>query len=742
MLAPARTRSITVLSCVVLGSLGAAAAASAASFLVTRTDDPTPGACVVGDCSLREAVVAANASPGSVITIPAGTYTLTIPGNDDASTNPRIGDVDILAAMTLNGAGSSVTIVQSVGSTPGGGNDRIFDVSGDPVRISGMTIRNGYLDPAVHSSTGGCIRNGGVLTLDFVVVTGCVTRGSGGGIASYHLLNINNSTIIGNRVESLTGGIVTGGGVAGGVSVSPNTVNISGSLIANNTAASGDGSVSLAYGAGFANVATMNISYSQISGNVAHSSAGGINTGTMTILRSSFIDNKARFDVGGVDNDGTMTINESTFSGNVSGFGCVGAECDNSYAGGVLNTAGGTMYVNNSTLSGNSCLVSGGGIANASGTVTISSSTIVGNTCGLGAGVTAIDTLNIKNTIVANNPAFGYQGNAGGDCSGQVTSQGYNMITDLTGCLLVGDTTGNMIGVDPSVGPLLSNGGYTNTRALNPGSPAFNAGHPGGCRNHAGSLLTIDQRGYLRPSQGRCDIGAFELPPSVVLLAADNSAMAWSLNGATFVGNTGFSGPGPGWTATSYSRNPNESYHLLWSTDNAAHLWGLNANNTFAGAWGFSGPGPGWTATSYFRNPDGSYHLLWTTDNLAHVWTLNADHTFGGAFGLSGPGAGWAATSYFHAPDGSHRVLWSRDNLAHLWTITPGLTFGGATGLSGPGSGWTAASYHLNPDGSWNVAWTRAGLAHLWTINANGSFGGVLGMGFGGGWTVQSYFNK
>jgi len=44
---------------------------------VTRTDDPEPSGCSPGDCSLREAVVAANVTPGAdTITVPAGYYAL------------------------------------------------------------------------------------------------------------------------------------------------------------------------------------------------------------------------------------------------------------------------------------------------------------------------------------------------------------------------------------------------------------------------------------------------------------------------------------------------------------------------------------------------------------------------------------------------------------------------------------------------------------------------------------------
>src|SRR5689334_9916030 len=138
---PVRAAANAVLVALAAVLLGASLA-GAATFTVTRTDDPAPNGCAVGDCSLREAVIAANSVPGSTVNVPAGTYTITIPGADDAITNPNIGDIDILAAMTINGAGMNSTFVQS-GPTPGSGIHRIFDNETlSPVVISNMTIRN------------------------------------------------------------------------------------------------------------------------------------------------------------------------------------------------------------------------------------------------------------------------------------------------------------------------------------------------------------------------------------------------------------------------------------------------------------------------------------------------------------------------------------------------------------------------------------------------------------------------
>jgi CSLREA domain-containing protein len=712
------------------------APAAAASFTVTRFDDPPPDGCAPADCSLREAIIAANTAAGSTVTLPAGTYTLTRGGNDNASANAAIGDLDIFVGTTLTGAGASNTIVQA-GLASGGGIHRVFDIhSAGEVRISRMTIRNGR---DVEAGSGGCIRNGGVATISSVIVSDCYSPASGGGIASYHTLTLVGSTIRSNLVHSTTSAPAVAGGVAGGPGTALGTgslVTIISSVITNNTASS-SGPAPAALGGGFGNTATMQLLDSLVSGNSAIQAGGGISTGTMTIRRSTIHGNTARRDVGGVDNDGTMTIEESTFSNNAAGFNCIGDDCANAYAGGVLNTADGTMYVNNTTISGNSCLVSGGGILNAAGTLTVSSATIVGNTCRLGAGLTASDTTYLKNSIVAGNTATDSDG---GDMSGLITSQGYNLLGTSTGSLVTGNTTGNISGVDPGVGPLQNNGGPTATRALSPHSVAFNRGNPDGCTNHLGTPLATDQRGYRRISQGRCDIGAFELHPSGVLWTSDNLAMIWHLNGSSYVGMIGFSGPGAGWRATSYWRNPDESLELLWTSDGVAMVWSITANNGWGGAIGLGGPGPGWIATSYFRHPDGSWQLLWTTDNQLQVWTINAGDTWGGATALAGPGPGWNATSYYRAADGSHRVLWTTDTQAQVWTLTPSWQLAGIFYLGAPAPGWTATSYHLNGDGSWHIVWSFNDLTHVWTANADGTFGGAMGLGgVGSSWSVQSY---
>jgi hypothetical protein len=97
------------------------------------------------------------------------------------------------------------------------------------------------------------------------------------------------------------------------------------------------------------------------------------------------------------------------------------------------------------------------------------------------------------------------------DCGGvPLDAHGYNLVQNVTGCNLGDDSTGNVTGVDPLLGPLADNGGPTLTHLPSAGSPVIDAGNPGDCP-------ATDQRGVARPADGDgdgaavCDIGAVEI---------------------------------------------------------------------------------------------------------------------------------------------------------------------------------------------------------------------------------------
>ena len=199
--------------------------AEAATFVVDSTVDavdatPGNGVCATSGaiCTLRAAIQESNALAGAdTVTVPAGTYTLTIAGtSEDAAAT---GDLDITENLTLNGAGASTTIVD------GNSLDRVFEILGVTASISGITIRNGNA-----TVDGGGIDNGGTAILAEVTVSGN-TAISGGGIANEPgaSLTISDSTLSGNTASNRGGAIRDRGtAVLTNVTISGNNAGVNG----------------------------------------------------------------------------------------------------------------------------------------------------------------------------------------------------------------------------------------------------------------------------------------------------------------------------------------------------------------------------------------------------------------------------------------------------------------------------------------------------------------------------------
>ena len=159
------------------------------TITVNTTDDEVNGD---GDCSLREAILAANSdtavdactagSGNDVITLPPGTYTLTLDGAGED--NGQTGDLDLTSNVTINGGGQNSTIID------GANTDRVFDVQdGAQATISGVTVQHG------SAVSGGGVNVSGALTVSASRITANTTTGVGGGIFVGGTLTVTRSRI-------------------------------------------------------------------------------------------------------------------------------------------------------------------------------------------------------------------------------------------------------------------------------------------------------------------------------------------------------------------------------------------------------------------------------------------------------------------------------------------------------------------------------------------------------------------
>lgn len=276
-----------------------AAPVAASPMFVTLTVDTTSdnaalSACTpaANDCSLRGAIIAANATSGTIISLAAGTYSLTIAGAGEQLA--ATGDLDVRGNNTsIVGAGAGTTIIQQTT------NDRVLDVNPTNAAsfnfdISGVTITGGSL----ASSSGTGMLCGGAGSV--VTVTNCVFTG-----------NTNTGVFLAN------GGAIAYVGNAG-------SMTVLGSTFSNNTIATGVGA-----GIRYSGSGSLTVENSSFTNNQNTTNTGaGINAtggGTYIVRRSSFTNNRAlgATSRGGAIAIGTgnLTVEFSRLVGNISGSG-------------------------------------------------------------------------------------------------------------------------------------------------------------------------------------------------------------------------------------------------------------------------------------------------------------------------------------------------------------------------------------------------------------------------------------
>ncbi len=446
----------------------APAAHAATTFTVTTTADDAignaancTGAAAANACGLRDAVAAADASPGATVQLGAQTYDLSH------------GQLNLTAAMTLAGQGSSASeIDQQTGS------GRVLAIApaaaSSSVTVSGVEITGGD----VTGTAGTAAQGGGVLvdpsvsgvmvtlagdlvTQNYAYGASAATPGSNGGAAEgggiavdstgAPSLTLTNTTLsidsvqAGDASSSSTaapgrGGEADGGGVE---FASAGTLTVTGGAISGDYATGGQGEPTTnvsghtggdggnAHGAGLEAVGALALSGTTVEDDITRGGTGGSAAGTQA--EDGFGGSASG---GGILAEATTTIANAEITGDQIHIGRPGS---GGFLGGATQGEGGGVELANlngpdssnatitaSTIANDAASYEtagagvGGGIADAAAKFTLENSTIEGNSAqgevsgfvgGAGGGVDIEGTATLASDTIAANQTLGYGGN-------------------------------------------------------------------------------------------------------------------------------------------------------------------------------------------------------------------------------------------------------------------------------------------------------------------------------------------
>ena len=470
----------------------------------------TPGSCT--EAALNAALVG-----GGAVTFNCGASPVVIP-----ITAQKV----IAAGTTVDGGSADLVILDAGGAT------RHFTTNQNiPLTVRNLTLRNGRCpipDPGQPSpGYGGSIRSGilspltvtdtrfinnvcdatgndvgggairqrrGALVIQRTLFQGNRAGNAGAISSSDSAVVIEDSTFLANTTNAFVGGYsgVGGGfyndGSGGGQIVIRRTV------FQNNTATFRAGALQTFF---YPVDQGLLLEDCTFTGNSSVSGPGGLlhQAGPLTMRRSTFTGNTTQGDGGALQLylSNPTAISDSTFAGNVS-----------NGTGGGLWFVDSSGQVTNSTVSGNSAQGGsgfGGGIAQSlTGSFTLSHVTIADNAAGGAGGGTSGTGMTLRASIVSNNTAP-----TGRNCQHTMAEGGFNVQFPAQGP----NCSSSVLVADPLLGPLASNGGPTQTRALGGASPARNR-VTSGC-----PPPSADQRGVARPQGGACDTGAYEASGSM-----------------------------------------------------------------------------------------------------------------------------------------------------------------------------------------------------------------------------------
>ena len=560
----ASTLAVTTVLALVAGLLALTAppAAAQTTYTVTAnritgnpaTDDVVDGTCDA-DCSLRDAVVEANASGGAdeIVFAAAGTVAL---GNGGAGAldTAQTSDLDVTDDLTVTGHPDGTTIDASA-MNPSAQN-RIFDIDDAPTTLDSLTLTGGR-----STQEGGAVRAGSaILTILDSTITANEAMNGGGVHTSQGTLTLTDTVVDANRVAFSGGGVrISNPSTDPQISGSSFTDNLAGVLCCAAEFPAGRGG-------GLALVAdapqtSVEITRSTFTGNTADNLGnGGGDGGAIHAIQLPFAISASVLADNGVEEIDVETLRGGAIF--ASGLIGVGTIANTTIDGNQAVEDGGGIYVENSDLVvttsaitnnraqsfGDGGTARGGGIfvSNLFTDVVIENTTVSTNSsdaggAGIDLGAAVINfaqvepsVVGIRYSTIADNvgeaglsgegtaAAFTLAtsiiaGNQTANCGGTLTYTSADLnIEDTDTCDL--GAAGDLVDTDPVVGPLADNGGADQgaaqdttgfTHALLDGSPAIDGAGAALCPDPVGT----DQRFVPRPQLAGCDIGAYEYQP-------------------------------------------------------------------------------------------------------------------------------------------------------------------------------------------------------------------------------------
>lgn len=525
---PARPPHLLLLA---LGLSLSAAPADGARFEVDALDDtvdamPGDGSCADarGSCTLRAAIQEANATPeADEIHLPAGVHVVDIAGGfEDAAAT---GDLDVLAPLTIVGAGADSTWIEAGPSLDDGLLARGGSAEFLRVEQLGLRGRSDLPWPGIWTPFSGELEvrhvrfeghGGPAISTSAVslLVEDCWFEGNlGAAVAGVQSQGgtVRRCEFLSNGGSSVTG-IVRGADLVEDCRFEDNSLgggNVVEARVVHRVSVIGTLST-----AGGSACAAGEVVDSIILDNQLEGVSLRRNGGASRLVRNCSIGrNAAGLSVDLLGHDPARIEATSIFENQGTGIVTHGWRDAPS------------LTLVNCTISGNDSSIFGGGIyLDDAAHVEILSSTIANNVsadfAGGGLHVNGWSPgapFDVRNTILHGNDSP-----TGADCGGWLYSGGSVLVGELGSCDYTRGT-GDLIGADPMLEPLADNGGPAPTHALPTGSPALDAGVLPTCTDSGGVFLAQDQRGGDRHVDADgdlfapCDIGAYEFGAEVAV---------------------------------------------------------------------------------------------------------------------------------------------------------------------------------------------------------------------------------